>query len=294
MPQKTIKNDNLIWAFFGTSEVSVSVLDALKKAGFIPSLIITTPDRPKGRKLTLTPPPAKIWALKNNIKILQPENLDGDFMNELKNKKWDLFVVVAFGKIIPEEILNIPKYKSINIHYSLLPKLRGSSPVEGAILADEKETGVSIILMDEKMDHGPIISQERIKTSDWPPTRTNLMESMNAVAGRLLADTIPKWIKGEIIPKEQEHDKATYVKMIKKEDALIDLNDDNYLNFRKIMAFERWPRAYFIENNKRVIINSAKWINNKLEITRVTPEGKKEMNYRDYISGKNRPNLNIG
>jgi len=274
------------WAFFGTSEVSVYVLEELSKVGFIPALIITTLDMPKGRKLTLTPSPVKVWAQNNDIKILQPENLDESFIKELKNENWDLFVVVAYGRIIPKEILNIPQHKSINIHYSLLPKLRGASPIEGAILSDERETGVSIILMDEKMDHGPILAQEKVEVSSWPPKRSELMESLNQVASKLLTDIIPKWISGEIKPIEQDHDRATFVKMIKKEDALIDLKDDDYLNFRKIMAYERWPRAYFVENNKRVTINQAIWKDDKLEIMKVTPEGKKEMNYKDYLRGK--------
>ncbi len=279
-------NQNMKWAFFGTSEVSVYVLEELSKVGFIPALIITTLDMPKGRKLTLTPSPVKVWAQNNDIKILQPENLDESFIKELKNENWDLFVVVAYGRIIPKEILNIPQHKSINIHYSLLPKLRGASPIEGAILSDERETGVSIILMDEKMDHGPILAQEKVEVSSWPPKRSELMESLNQVASKLLTDIIPKWISGEIKPIEQDHDRATFVKMIKKEDALIDLKDDDYLNFRKIMAYERWPRAYFVENNKRVTINQAIWKDDKLEIMKVTPEGKKEMNYKDYLRGK--------
>jgi len=109
---------------------------------------------------------------------------------------------------------------------------------------------------------------------------------MNVVANKLLADIIPKWVDGEIIPKEQNHTEASYVKMIKKEDALIDMKGDGYLNFRKIMAYEKWPRAYFLEDSKRVIINKATWKDDKLEITKVTPEGKKEMDYKTYLNSK--------
>lgn len=277
---------NLNWTFFGTGEVSLSVLKELEKAGLVPSLVITTPDKPKGRKLVITPSEVKVWAESKNIKILQPEKLDDNFKVELEKNSWDLFIVVAYGKIIPKEILDLPKHKSINIHYSLLPKLRGSSPVEGAILSDDRETGVSIILMDEKMDHGPVIAQEKVEILNWPPTRTELMEKMNDVASKLLVDILPKWMRGEIVPTEQDHSKATFVKMIKKEDALINLGEDDYLNFRKIMAYERWPRAYFIDNNKRVIINKAIWENDHLKITKVTPEGKKEMEYENYLKGK--------
>jgi len=281
-----MQKNNIKFVFFGTSDVSVSVLEYLKQAGFVPELLVTTPDRPQGRQLVLTPSPVKTWGLENNIKTIQPEKLDGSFVSELQKESWDLFVVVAYGKIIPIEVLNIPKHKSINIHYSLLPHLRGAAPVEGAILADERETGVSIILMDEKMDHGQLLAQENVSTPVWPLKRSDLLESMNLVANKLLVETILKWVAGEITPKEQDHTKATFVKMIKKEDALIDLNDDDYLNFRKIMAYEKWPRAYFLEDNKRIIINEAIWKDDKLEIVKITPEGKKEMNYGDYLRGK--------
>ena len=278
--------NKLSWVFFGTSDVSVSVLEYLKQTGLTPKMLVTTPDKPQGRKFILTPPPVKTWGLKNNIKIVQPEKLDDNFISELKKENWDLFVVVAYGKIIPIEILNLPKHKSINIHYSLLPHLRGAAPVEGAILGDLRETGVSIILMDEKMDHGPIIAQEKVSVPNWPPTRTELMENMNTIANKLLVKIIPEWVSGKITPKEQDHTQASYVKMIKKEDALIDLGDDGYLNFRKIMAYERWPRAYFLEDQKRIIINEAVWKDGKLEITKVTPEGKKEMDYKVYQNSK--------
>ncbi len=277
------KTNNLTFAFWGTSEVSVYILEELKKAGLIPSLVVTLPDRPKGRKLVVTRPAVKIWADTNNIKTLQPEKLDEKFALELLTFNFQLFIVVAYGKIIPKNILDIPKYKSLNIHYSLLAKLRGPSPVEGAILTDDREIGVSIILMDEKMDHGPVTAQEKVEMENWPPKKSDLLERMNEVAGKLLIKTIPEWIEGKIKPKEQVENKATYVKMIKKEDALIDFKDDDYLNFRKIMAYEKWPRAYFFQDNKRVIINLADFREGKLDITRVTPEGKKEMNYKDYL-----------
>lgn len=276
-------SNNLKWAFFGTGEVSMSVLNDLEKAGMLPALIVTTQDKPQGRKLVVTPSKVKVWAIERSIKVLQPEKLDEEFVNELKKENCELFIVVAYGKIIPKEILELPTHKSLNIHYSLLPKLRGSSPVEGAILSDEKETGVSIIKMDEKMDHGPIIAQQKVEVPAWPPTRTELMDSMNVVAGKLLASVIPRWIKGEIEAVVQDDSKATFVKMIKKEDGLINLKDDPYENYKKIMAYERWPRTYFIDNGKRVIVNKASWNNNELKIERVTPEGKKEMSYEDYL-----------
>jgi methionyl-tRNA formyltransferase len=272
----------LNFAFFGTSEVSVYILEELKKAGFLPALVVTMPDKPQGRKFVITPPEAKVWAIANGVEFLQPEKLDDDFTLKLSELNLDLTIVVAYGKIMPKKVLDLPKFGSINVHYSLLPKLRGSSPVEGAILSDMRETGVSIILMDEKMDHGPLLAQEEIELEVWPIKRTELMNQLNLLAGKLLIKTISDYINGKIVPQEQNHNDATFVKMIKKEDALLDLNDEEYLNYRKILAYERWPRAYFIKDGKRVIVNEAKWIDGKLQIKRVTPEGKKEMNYNEF------------
>lgn len=273
--------NNPHFAFFGTSEVSVHVLETLKEAGYVPNLIVTMPDKPKGRKFVITPPEVKTWGEENGIKVLQPEKLDEAFIHDLKKESWDLFIVVAYGKIMPKTLLDIPIHKSINVHYSLLPKFRGSSPVEGAILADDKETGVTLIQMDEAMDHGPIIAQEKVNLTEWPLKRCDLMTALNEVGGKLLVETLPIWLEGKIIPTEQDHTQATFVKMIKKENALLDLTDDEYTNYRKIMAYETWPRAYFLKDGKRVIINAAEWKDGKLRILRVTPEGRKEMNYSD-------------
>jgi methionyl-tRNA formyltransferase len=139
--------NNLTWAFFGTDEFSTMVLDELKSQGFIPNLIVTTEDKPKGRKLLLTPPEAKVWADKENVNCLQLKTLrNEDSFNAIKssvNEDFDLFVVASYGKIIPQNILDIPKYKTLNIHPSLLPKLRGPSPIASSILS-ENETGVTV------------------------------------------------------------------------------------------------------------------------------------------------------
>jgi methionyl-tRNA formyltransferase len=270
------------FAFFGTSDFSVVILEILKKGGFIPSLIITTPDKPQGRNLVMTPSPVKIWAEKNDIRTLSPEKLDSAFINELNKEKWDVFVTASYGKIIPLEILNIPKRKSLNVHPSLLPEFRGPSPIQSMILENKKETGVSIMLMDEEMDHGPIVAQAKIKISEWPNYGV-LEKELAELSGNLLVETLPKWVNREIESVPQNHSKATYTKMIEKEDGLIDIEDGNdYLNFRKIMAYERWPRAYFIKNGKRIVINDAKFEDEKLEILLVTPEGKKTMSYRVF------------
>jgi len=282
------KSENLKIAFFGTPQVAVYVLKELKKGGITPNLIVTAPDKPAGRKLILTPPPAKVWAEENFISTFQPKTLKNkDTIESIKDEgPWDLFIVAAYGNILPKEILEIPKYGTLNVHPSLLPRLRGASPIQTAIL-EENETGVTIMLVDEKMDHGPIVVQEKINISNWPPRASDLEEILTRRGGQILSEIIPKWINGKIKEKEQNHDDATFTKKITKEDGFIDLNDNPEKNYRKIRSFNIWPRAYFFikHNNKkiRVIITDAEFSNGKLIIKKVIPEGKKEISYEVFL-----------
>lgn len=275
-------------AFFGTPEFSARILDKMKEGGFSPSLVIVTPDKPKGRNLVMTPPSTKIWAEQNNIDVLQPTKLKApEFLDELKKTDWDLFVVASYGKIIPQVVLDIPKHGTINVHPSLLPRLRGASPMQSAILK-ENETGMTIMLMDADMDHGPILKQEKLDIKKWPPKITELENIMVEVGGRLLNEVIPLWISRKIKPKEQDHSKATYIDKINKEEALIDFNDDPFWNYRKIQALQNYKPYFFTERNDkkiRVIIKDAKFEDGELIITRVLPEGKKEMDYQDFLRG---------
>ncbi len=274
--------------FWGTSPFSVGVLEALKEYGITPSLIITAPDKPRGRNLIVTPPPTKTWAQQNNISVLQPEKLDASFIDRLSDVGCQLFIVASYGKIIPKGILDIPKHEALNVHPSLLPRLRGASPIQSAILTEDK-TGVTIMLIDEKMDHGPIVAQKEIPISPWP-LKASVLEPMLAhEGGRLLAETIPRWISGEIKTHEQEHDMATYTKKFTKEDGVIDLLGDPMANFRKIQAFDVWPKAYFFTTRHgkkiRVTITDAEFVEGKLLINKVLPEGKREMGYNDFLRG---------
>ena len=208
-------------AFWGAPEFSVKILEALKGAGLAPDLIITNPDKPVGRKMILTPPPAKQWAEKNNILFWQPVKIDADFILKFSEFKSDLCIVASYGKILPKEILDIPEYKFINVHPSLLPKLRGPSPIQSAILSGEKETGVTIMLMNEKMDEGPILAQRKLEFSIFNFQFSKLEEELAKLGGKLLVETIPKWINGKIKPQEQNHGEAAYTKKLKKGDGLI-------------------------------------------------------------------------
>jgi methionyl-tRNA formyltransferase len=282
------ENKKIKIGFFGTPEYSVITLNALKNAAeklnCEISFVVTQSDKPKGRKMILTPPPVKVWAQENGVIVYQPEKLrDPEFIENLKKHDCDIFVVIAYGKIIPEEILNIPKFKSLNIHGSLLPKLRGSCPIETAILNDEEVTGATIILMDKEMDHGPIVAMEETVVTPWPPTAQVLGKAIVETGSTLLINILPKWIAGEIKTIEQDHSQATFTRMIKKEDGLIDLAGDPYKNYLKIQAYNGWPSAFFFKEidgvQKRIKITQASFSDGKLTIEKVIPEGGKEINY---------------
>ena len=298
-------SNKLNFAFFGTPEVASLTLEILKENGYTPSLIVTSPDARAGRKMLLTPPPVKIWAKENNILYIQPEKLPPSAFGtspELRGRlagDIDLFIVVAYGKIIPENILNIPKLGSINIHYSLLPKYRGASPVESAILNGDGETGVTIQKMVYKMDAGPIIAQERV-TILSDEKAAELRARLIKIGGELLVKILktPSLRPGsEHLPfargEEQDESQATYCKKIKKEDGLIDLNDNAVKNYNKFRAYAYWPRTFFFARRslgkggfqtRRIIIADATLENEQFIIKRVLPEGKKETTWENFQS----------
>lgn len=277
--------------FFGTPHIAVGALEQLHVSGLTPYLVVTNPDRPQGRKMVLTSPPAKVWADNNHIPVLQPESLkNSDVIETLQQTNADLFVVVAYGNIIPEAILAIPKHGTLNLHPSLLSKLRGASPIRSAILENMRETGVTIMLLDEEMDHGPILAQREISIPEekWP-MRGQELDSLLAEAGAvLLAETVPKWLDGTIKPREQNHETATYCKKITKEMGEINLEDDPYQNLLKIRAFDGWPGTYFFmeRSGKKMrikIVDAELAEDGTLKILRVIPEGKKEIAYTEFM-----------
>lgn len=282
-------------AFWGTSRISVIVLDEMAQNAILPALIVTAPPRQKGRGLETTPSEVKVWADAHHIPTLEPEEIRSeDFLNKL-GAEWDLFVIASYGKIVPRTVLDIPKYGTLNVHPSLLPKLRGASPIQSAILEEVEpgithETGVTIMLIDEEVDHGPIVAQEKISIPNWPPKGSDLEKTLGILGGQLLVKTIPAWMAGTITPKEQDHEKATYTKKMTKGSGQIYLDDDPVRMYRKIRAFDIWPRAYFTtvrnERETRVTVTEAHLADNKLVLDRVIPEGKKEMVYEDFLRGQ--------
>ncbi|MFA6340804.1 MAG: methionyl-tRNA formyltransferase [Candidatus Paceibacterota bacterium] len=280
-------NKDIKIAFFGTSEFSLVVLNELKKLGIMPDIIVTVPDKPQGRKMVLTPTPTKVWAEKNGIEYIEAVKLKDESFLE-KMREYDLFMVASYGKMIPKVLIDIPKYKILNIHPSLLPKYRGPSPLQGQVLNDERKVGVSIMLVDEEMDHGAVVIQRQVDIKDWPIGFNALSEILAKEGSLLLSEVLADWIKGKIKAKDQDHAKATFTKKIEKQDGLLDLNADAYKNYLKYLAYEEWPGTFFDaeRNGKkiRVIIKKAVW-NGTFEIQRVVPEGKKEMGYKDFLRG---------
>ncbi len=261
---------NFSFVFFGTSAFSVYVLDELLKKGFVPKAVVTFPDKPQGRKLVLTPNPVKVWALEHGVAVVKNRNDAPDA---------DVYIVASYGKILPQALIYKPPYKTLNVHPSLLPRLRGPSPIQEAILTEE-QTGVSIMRLNEKMDEGPIIAQQEVTFDKWPERYRKAEQRLGEVGGQLLADILPKWIKGEVQEIEQNHSLATYTHLIQKSDADI-THDSPEVALRKINAYEVWPRT----RRGDLIITDAHIEDGALVIDKVIPPGKKEMLYKDYSLG---------
>ena len=176
--------------FFGTPDVTIQILEDLKASGFLPMTIVTNPDVAIGRHQVITPSPTKIWALEHNIPVLQPAKIDAEFVEQIKGLTPDLAIVVAYGKILPQTLIDIPTFGTINIHYSLLPKYRGATPVESAVLHGDTETGVCIQQMVYELDAGDIIASETV-TIDPNEKAFELRARLNTVAGKMLINILP-------------------------------------------------------------------------------------------------------
>ncbi len=265
-------------AFFGTPDIARTFLDELIAAGMTPALVVTNPDRPVGREQILTPSSAKVSAIEHGIPVLQPEKIDDAFIAQLSKDSWDVFIVVAYGMIMPEALINLPKHGTLNVHFSLLPRWRGASPVEAAILSGDIETGVAIQKMRFKLDSGPIVAVEKTPIGN-DETASTLRARLGDIGTKLLIDTLPQYLAGEITPKNQDESLVTKAPKMKKEDGELLENDDDMTKWRKYRAYYAWPGTYFFVNGKRVKITSARFEDGTFKIERVVPEGKRETIY---------------
>ena len=287
--------------FLGTPKFGAIILEELVKNNYKPVLVITTPDKPVGRKQILTPPPVKLVAQKYNIPVSQPEII-ANLKSEILNLKSDLIVVAAYGQIIPKDILKTPRYGCLNIHPSLLPKYRGPSPIQATILNNDQQTGVTIILMDEKIDHGPILANSKFQIPNSKITYQELNRKLANLGVKLLIKTIPKWIKGKIKPKIQNELKASYTKILKREDGKIDWSKPAKEIERQIRAFHPWPGSFTFckRGNKTFRVKileadvsktenpqglSVKCGRDYLVIKKLQPEGKKPMTAEEFLRG---------
>jgi len=256
-----MKQKKLKVIFFGTPEFSLPSLQALLESpDFEVITVVTQEDKKVGRRQELTKPPVKKLAEHNNIPVLQPHNLrrNRPFTDLMKKLATDFIVVVAYGKIIPAEILDLPKYGCINVHASLLPKYRGASPIEAALLHGDTETGISIMKMNEKLDGGDICLIQKIQITAQDNAET-LGIKLSFAGGSILPHVLKDMASGEIRCISQEESKSSYCGKIKKDDGLIDVNRLNALEILNcIRAYTPWPACFLNVDGKRLKIIDAR------------------------------------
>lgn len=237
-----MENNAIKIIFIGTPKFGAVILERLVKGNHKPILVVTATDKPAGREQNITPPPVKIIAQKYDIPLEQTDEIK-DLKIKIENLKPDLIITAAFGQILPKEILDIPQYGCLNIHASLLPKYRGPSPIQAAILNNERKTGITIILMDEKVDHGPIVTQRSL---DLKGTENagELHDQLAEMGSRFILEIIPKWIKKMLKIKEQDHSRASFTKILTRQDGEINWEKPAEALEREIRAFNPWPGSY--------------------------------------------------
>ena len=295
--------------FMGTPDFSVPVLERLIKEEYDITLVVTQPDRPKGRKRILSPPPVKEAALKYNLPVFQPESLKKSY-EEIFKYEVDLIVTAAYGQILPDELLNYPEYGSINVHASLLPELRGGAPIHYSILQGKKETGITIMYMVKKLDAGNIISQEAIPIEITDHVGL-LHDKLSIVGADLLSKTLPSIFSRTNESILQDESKATFAPNISRELERLDWQLDNKEVYNHIRGLHPWPVAYALYKNERMKIWWSELDNevypnasigeivkkdldsftvvcgNKkaIKIVEIQPSGKKRMSVEQFLRG---------
>ncbi|MDE5413019.1 methionyl-tRNA formyltransferase [Alkalihalobacterium chitinilyticum] len=230
--------------FMGTPDFSVPVLRQLIEDGYEVAGVVTQPDRPKGRKRVLTPPPVKVEAEKHGLTVLQPEKIkEKEELDKVLALNPDLIVTAAFGQILPKEILETPKYGCINVHASLLPKYRGGAPIHKSIIDGQKETGITIMYMVEKLDAGDILTQTVVPIEEEDHVGS-LHNTLSAAGAKLLSETIPPLIRGELQPIVQNDEEVTYAWNITREQEKIDWNKPGEEIYNQIRGLHPWPVAF--------------------------------------------------
>ncbi|PMC38679.1 methionyl-tRNA formyltransferase [Bacillus sp. UMB0899] len=300
--------------FMGTPDFSVPILRSLIEEGYNIVGVVTQPDRPKGRKKILTPPPVKVEAEKHNLKVLQPEKIRHEVEDVLALDP-DLIITAAFGQILPKELLEAPKHGCINVHASLLPELRGGAPIHYSILQGKTKTGITIMYMAEKLDAGDILTQIEVEINERDTVGT-LHDKLSAAGVKLLSETVPPLLEGTITPEKQDETKATFASNIKREQEHIDWSKTGEEIYNQIRGLNPWPVAFTTYHNQLIKI----WWGEKLQsnqdtlpgtiigfdedgiivstgnqtaikITELQPSGKKKMTGEEFLRGTT---MNVG
>ena len=302
--------------FMGTPDFAEGVLKSIYESGRHEiTCVVTQPDRPKGRSGQLVASPVKEYALAHNIPVFQPEKIKKeDAVNELKKYQADIFVVAAFGQILSKEILDMPRYGCVNVHASLLPEYRGAAPIQWSIADGKKETGVTIMQMNEGLDTGDILTQKIVEI-DAKETGQSLFDKLMEAGGKLIVDSLKLIEEGKVNPVPQEEDMATYAKILKKEMGCIDYSLSADRIDCMIRAFTPWPGGFTYLDGKSVKVKEAYPVmeledidisgfqpgqvvkitkdeiyvlcgSGALVLTNIQPEGKKAMSVHDFLLGK--------
>ena len=291
--------------FMGSPGFSVPLLRGLFEAGYEIVGVYTNPDRPKGRGRAIEGTPVKKEALRLSLPVFQPERLE-DERDRLYALSPEVIIVSAYGKILPKWLLELPEKGCLNVHPSLLPRHRGPAPIPFTILSGDEETGVSIILMEEKVDAGPIIGIRRIKISP-DDTYGSLEEKLSILARDLLLEILPLWIEGKIKPEPQDETRATYTRLIRREDLFIDFRASSRDVWLKVRAFSPRPSAFTTWKGKILKILKVSPVGRKgragevfalegkpcvftedgaVMLLEVQPEGKRVMSGEDFLRGR--------
>lgn len=292
--------------FMGTPEFCVPILDELNKKCNVLA-VVTQPDKEVGRKKQIVYSPIKTKALEHNLKVLQPVKIREEY-EEIIDLNPDIIITCAYGQIVPEVILNAPKYGCINVHASLLPKLRGGAPIHKAIIYGYEKTGITIMYMDKGMDTGDMISKAEVKIEDVDTAET-LHDKLQKVAVSLLMDTLPSIISGTNTREKQKDEDVTYAYNISREEEHVNFNKTSKEIFNQIRGLNSWPGAYAVLDDKNIKLWLSKISNNRYDkapgtivnldkngmevvtkdgsilITELQVPGKKKMNIKDFVNG---------
>ena len=277
-----MKPSNSSFLYFGTPYVARDTLDLLSKHGYIPSAVITSPDALQGRGMVLTPCETKVWALEHDLPVLTPTKITPEVIEELKKYGAEFAVVVAYGKILPQLLIDAFPKGILNIHYSLLPAYRGASPVESALLNGDTTTGVTIQQMVFELDAGDVIAVQEVEIEPEETTR-ELRPRLVTIGALLLAGTLPDFIAGAVNYTPQNTAGVTACKKISKDKGELFLTDSGEENWNKYRAYAESPGTYFFikkdERTVRVKIKTAQYKEGIFTPLRVVPEGKNETDF---------------